>query len=264
MAIEIRDFTVTIPAGTAIAAGFTSDMSFPARVVTEIHVRVPPGPRGEVGFAIGSGGVRIIPYGPGAWIVTDDEDLTYPLTATIDSGAWQLLAYNTGSFAHTLRIYFYCELLGPAPVGSSFTPIPTGDLGSGTGSGTGTGGDTGGGSGTGVPIISPPTITPPSPGAGGITLPLILPPALPALPGQGAAGPVPVPDALLIAVGDAGTVGLLMDGAYWPLQVQDDVTGLSDGGVVGIQASAGMDANLRAGFPLGEAGTPPAGTGGTG
>jgi hypothetical protein len=261
MAIEIRDFTVTIPAATAVAAGFTASLAFPARVVTEIHVRVPPGPRGEVGFAIGTGGVPVVPYGAGNWIVTDNEDLIYPLDDAITSGAWQLLAYNTGSFPHTLRIYFYCALLSAAAGSSGFTPIPSGSLAGPSGSDGGTGGD---GGGVGViipPPPPPPVIIPPPPPPPGLGVPLLLPPSPPAPPGSSGAGPAPVPSALLVAVGAAGTVALLMDGAYWPLVTQDDVEGLVGAGVAGIQASPGFDAGARAGFPLGEAGAGPSGSG---
>jgi hypothetical protein len=246
MAVEIRDFTVTIPAGTAVSAGFTASLAMPARVVTEIHIRVPPGPRGEVGFAIGSGGIPIVPYGAGSWIVTDNEDLIYPLDGAITSGAWQLQGYNTGSFDHTLRVYFYCSLLPSAGAASGSTLLPPGDLGSGSGGDAGTGdgglgsigtgggggsGGTGGGSGGGPP---------------GITPPLILPPSFPAPPGLGGAVVTPVPDVVLIGVADAGTVGVLVGGGYYPLSVQDDVNALSEAGVPGVEADAGLDAALRA------------------
>lgn len=251
MATEIRDFTVTVPAGTAISAGFTSPLTFPARVVTEIHVRVPPGPRGELGFAIGTGGLSIVPYGTGNWIVTDNEDLIYPLDDTITSGAWQLLAYNTGSFDHTIRIYFYCSLLPAAAGGSSL--LPTGSLSDTGTSDTGTGSTTGSGSGsgTGITTPTPPVITPPSVSPPSVSPPLSLPPVFPQLPGSGPAVVVPVPNELLLAVSATGTVALLAGGGYWPLVVQDDVAGLSAAKVAGVEVSAAFDAALRSAAPRG-------------
>lgn len=259
MAVEIYDFTVTVPAGTAIAAGFTSPLVMPARVVTEIHIRVPPGPRGEVGFAIGSGGLPIVPYGAGSWIVTDNEDLIYPLDDAITSGAWQLLAYNTGSFDHTVRIYFYCQLLPSASAGSTTSLLPPGSI-SDTGTGdTGTG-DTGtGDTGAGGITIPPPVITPPITSPPTVTEPLILPPALPAIPGQGAAGPAPVPDLLLIAVAELGTVALLAGGGYYPLSDQGDVDALSNIPMIGVEVTSGTDASLAAASPLGAVGAAEAG-----
>jgi len=254
MAVEIRDFTVTIPAGTAVAAGFTSDLSFPARVVTEIHVRVPPGPRGEVGFALGSGGVQIVPYGSGSWIVTDNEDLIFPLDDTITSGAWQLLGYNTGSFPHTLRIYFYCQLVtAPAP-GSGTSLLPPGTISSGGGTGPVTSPPPVTPPVTPPPVTAPPPVTPPpAVTPPGIGTPLLLPPVMPGAPGSGGGGAV-VPDALLIAVSSAGTVGLLAGGGFYPLSVQADVNALSGAGIAGVQADAGLAGALAAGAPYGTVG----------
>jgi len=254
MAIEIYDFTVTVPAGTPASAGFSAPLTIPARVVTQINIRVPPGPRGEVGFAIGSGGLNIVPVPAGTWIVTDNEDLVYPLDETITSGAWQLLAYNTGSFPHTLRVYLFTQLLASASAGSTTTLLPPGSI-SGTGTGdTGTG-DTGTGTGDGgiggitPPVITPPVITPPS-----ISAPLILPPTFPAPPGQSGAGQAPVPDVLLIGVSGAGTVGLLTGGGYFPLLVQTDVDALAAAGIAGVSGDDALSAALAAASPAGSAG----------
>src|SRR5436309_2228241 len=78
----------------------------PPRIVDEIEVQIPPGPRGEVGFAIGQAGSPIFPYEPGVWIVTDDQTLSWPVEGANTSGAWQIFAYNTGLFNHTLYIRF--------------------------------------------------------------------------------------------------------------------------------------------------------------
>lgn len=123
MAREIRAFNVTIPAGTPISAGFTADLSFPARIVQQIDVLVPPGPRGEVGFAIGSAGRPVIPEQTGQFIVTDDEVIHWPLENYIDSGSWTFFGYNTGAFPHTLYVRFQLGLVqqpgGAAPIAAA-------------------------------------------------------------------------------------------------------------------------------------------------
>lgn len=241
MAVEVRDFTVTIPAGTAVSAHFTASLAFPARVVTQINVRVPPGPRGEVGFAIGTGGLNVLPYDPGTFIVTDDEDLTYVLEETITSGAWQLLGYNTGSFDHTLRIYFSCDLVQSSAAGGA-AGIPAGSL---SGSGIP-------GSGGGVIVPPPPPVPvpvpvpippppvpvplPPPP-----SIPLILPPTLPAPPGVNPGGAPAEVDMILVGAGTSGNVYLLNQDAYLPLATQGDVNALSDAGIVGVSVSDQQD-----------------------
>lgn len=106
MAQEVRSFTVTIPAGTQIAAGFTADLSFPARQVQGLEILVPPGPRGVMGFAIGAAGVPVIPIQRGTYIVTDDDKIVWPLEGFWDSGSWTLFGYNTGRYPHSIEVRF--------------------------------------------------------------------------------------------------------------------------------------------------------------
>lgn len=246
MATEIRDFTVTVPAGTAVSAGFTADLSFPARIVTQINVRVPPGPRGEVGFAVGTGGLNVVPYGNGTYIVTDNEDLEYQLTDTIESGAWELLAYNTGSYDHTLRIYFYCDVVSPAAGGGS-APIDGGTL-TGTAGGTGTTG-TGGGDGGGGVVIAPPppVITPPTPPAPPtVTVPVLLPPSFPVPPLGSSPAPVPVPEVAMIGVEAIAQVWLLEEDRYSQIADQDTVNAMGTAGIIGIPVSQAQHEGLLA------------------
>lgn len=114
MSNEIRAFNCTIPPGTLITAPISIDMSFPAREVTEIDVNVPPGPSGLAGFAIGSAGTIVIPYGAQSWIVTDDEKISWPLQGYINSGSWTFFGYNLGKYAHTFYVRFLLSLLTPA------------------------------------------------------------------------------------------------------------------------------------------------------
>lgn len=111
MADEVRSFTVSIPAGTLATAPQVSDLAMPARIVREVRVRIPPGPAGTVGFALAASGVPIIPWNAGQWLVGNDELVTLPLANQITSGAWQLRAYNTGVYAHSLYVTFLLDLV---------------------------------------------------------------------------------------------------------------------------------------------------------
>lgn len=130
MAREVYVFDVTIPAGTAKATPQVSNLTIPARVVTEIEIIIPPGPNGLVGFALGAAGQSFLPYNPGGAFVTgNNEVIKWPLEDQITSGAWQLFGYNLGAYAHTLEIRFLCDL--PPTVAPTTILAPADQLGSG-------------------------------------------------------------------------------------------------------------------------------------
>jgi hypothetical protein len=128
MAREVWAFPVVLALGSTPAAPQVANLALPPRVVTEIAVQVPPGPRGEVGFALGAAGNPIIPQAPGVFIVTDNEVIHWVLESQIDSGAWQLFAYNTGAFIHTLTVRFLVDLPTP-PSAAATVFIPAEILG---------------------------------------------------------------------------------------------------------------------------------------
>ena len=129
MAQEIRRFAVTIPASTAKSANFTADLSFPARIVRALHIIIPPGPRGEVGFAIGAAGQPVIPYQAGQFVVTDDEKIDWPLDGYWDSGSWTMFAYNTGRFPHTLEVRFLVDIPQEVAAPAGLTGVQTAVVG---------------------------------------------------------------------------------------------------------------------------------------
>lgn len=105
---------MTIPAGTPLLSPVTSDVSFPTRVVTGVHWKVPPGPSGLMGWRLSmSGGIAVIPTG-GGWVVTDDDSDTWPLTGQPDSGGWQLTGYNTDVYDHAVYLDFLLDLVPAA------------------------------------------------------------------------------------------------------------------------------------------------------
>ena len=87
MAVELRIFDVTTPAGTAKAAPLITSLAFPARIVERIQIVVPTGPNGQLGFQLTSGGQQVLPTNPGAFIVASGETVDLALTGQIQSGA---------------------------------------------------------------------------------------------------------------------------------------------------------------------------------
>lgn len=122
--IEIYEFDCTIPLNTAKASPVTVALTMPARTVDRIRIKVPPGPNGSIGFALGSSGQNIIPKGQGTFIVTSDEVLDWDMTGMIETGAWQFYGFNTGIYDHTVYVRFAVSLLAQPSASINSTLIP--------------------------------------------------------------------------------------------------------------------------------------------
>lgn len=139
MAQDIRNFTVVVAPGSTPAAPQISPLIVPTRQVDRIDIRVPPGPLGQVGFAIGAAGFHVIPSAQDQWLVANNERLSYPTEGYLTSGQWQLIAYNTGVFPHTLYVTLLMSLVtaeqaaaAPPDLTALSNPDTTlGDLGTG-------------------------------------------------------------------------------------------------------------------------------------
>lgn len=121
MASVIQQFTVTTPAGTAIDSPQYSTLAVrQAMQVSSVRFRIPPGPRGNLGFMLTSGSLPVFPSG-GGWIITDNDEILWPLDDTLTSGAWELASYNTDQYDHTVYLTFLLDDL--APVATVPAPI---------------------------------------------------------------------------------------------------------------------------------------------
>jgi hypothetical protein len=111
MAADVHVFDVTVPPGGSAAVPQRFPLTMPARRVTGVEIVIPAGVRGVVHFALGSTGTNIVPSNYGAYLAGDGEKIAWPLSNYIDSGSWELAAYNTGRYPHTLEIRFLLELV---------------------------------------------------------------------------------------------------------------------------------------------------------
>ena len=106
---RLYTFQCTIPAGTPVSSPATFSLAIPSGSSVSVAVRIPPGPRGEVGWQLYYGGSLAFPYQAGTWLVADDADVTINPPDDMTSGAWRLRAYNTGVYPHTLYIEVRAE-----------------------------------------------------------------------------------------------------------------------------------------------------------
>lgn len=125
MADETYAFQVLTPVGTALASPLVTNIAMPPRTVRSIEVRIPPGPNGELGFAIGMNNVSVVPVVPNTWVVTSDEVKVWDVTLGLNSGAWQVMSYNTGIYPHTIQVIFHVDQVTPDPsasIGAALDP----------------------------------------------------------------------------------------------------------------------------------------------
>jgi len=115
VATEIRSFAVAVPAGVSSAAPYVQALTMPQRRITNVRVRFPPGPRGNVGFRLTSNRQAVIPPDPTQWIVADNEWFDWPVADSVQPGVWEAVAYNSGLMPHTIQLQVSCEpLTSPA------------------------------------------------------------------------------------------------------------------------------------------------------
>lgn len=123
MAQEVRSYAIVVSAGSTSATAVATDLDLPPILVRRVEFTVPPGPRGQVGFRLGSGGQTILPYGEDQWFIVDDFAFGFDLTNQIQSGAWQFIAYNTGNFDHTIYVRLLLDPVAVAANATAFLPL---------------------------------------------------------------------------------------------------------------------------------------------
>lgn len=121
MADRIEPFTVTIPAGTPIAAPQVTDMLFEDGIVTRIIVTIPPGPSGFVGFQLTHKGGQVIPINGSNFVIGDGRVVDWEVANMPTASGWQMRAYNTDIFVHNLYVEFLIDEIpnrvpGPIPL----------------------------------------------------------------------------------------------------------------------------------------------------
>ena len=132
MASQVIHYTATIPAGTPLAAPVTIAVAFPPRRVTQVDWRVPHGPMGVFGWHLAMGGVQVLPSIGDTWVIANDEHGTWLTGHQPDSGAWQVVGYNTGANPHSVYLAFHCDLpevpAAQAPKLAALDMMPVPDL----------------------------------------------------------------------------------------------------------------------------------------
>lgn len=116
MAEDIQHFTVIIPTGSTAKNPAKVNITMPPRTVSQIDWKVPPGHMGTMSFLVAMAGVPVLPvHGEFTYVTADNKDGSWQLSKYPDSGGWQVIGYNTGSYAHQVLLTFYCDLPAKTP-----------------------------------------------------------------------------------------------------------------------------------------------------
>jgi hypothetical protein len=129
MASSVSAFACTIPAGTSSGSPHVVALGLSPDPIVSIHWRVPPGPRGHVGWWLTQSGVQVLPDRYGTALVADGESDTWVLNDFPESGAWALVGYNTGINDHVVYLEFTHEptVTGTTLTGDILTGFPISD-----------------------------------------------------------------------------------------------------------------------------------------
>lgn len=123
MVAEVYSYDVTVPHGTLSTTPQVTTLAMPVRIIRWVEIIVPPGPAGRVGLRVASNRTQVIPVNVGAWLTNDNEKLRVDLETRVQSGAWQLIAYNTGIFDHTVTVRFGVDLAGVGADAGRLQPL---------------------------------------------------------------------------------------------------------------------------------------------
>jgi hypothetical protein len=122
MADRIEPFAVLVGNGTTQAAPQTQGLTFDEGIVTQLHIMVPPGPSGLMGFQILFSGQSVIPYSGDQYLIYDNIERTWPLSNFPTSGDWAIRAYNGDVWDHTIYLEF---LIDEVPISVDTVRIAT-------------------------------------------------------------------------------------------------------------------------------------------
>lgn len=127
MAQRIEIKTITVPAGTAIAAPQTTTLTFREGHVIQVELRIPPGPSGLMGVQFAHSGQPVIPHDAAEWLITDDEAVIWPLEGYPTPSKWTVRAYNTDVYDHTFQVRMLFNEIGgqvlPSAAAPPITPL---------------------------------------------------------------------------------------------------------------------------------------------
>jgi hypothetical protein len=86
------------------------------------------GHSGLTGLRLAVAHSPVIPRTEGAWIIGNDEKITWDVTGYPSTGAWSVFGYNTDAFAHSFHLRFLIAEIDRMTAALPATPAQTPEL----------------------------------------------------------------------------------------------------------------------------------------
>lgn len=121
---RVYDIAFTVPAGTPRNNPVSMPWVTEDNTIEDIELEIPPGHNGLTGIRVVKGGVQLIPWSAGTWIVANDYNRVFSIGAYLPTSDVTLQAYNTGAYPHT----FYLRMTVTdynSPASAALTPAPS-------------------------------------------------------------------------------------------------------------------------------------------
>ena len=97
-------FDIQVPAGNSVATLLDTPLNLGLCTVERFFITFPPGCVGLVGVAIYAGGSPAYPNQQNAYFAFDDYTYKQDISSQINSGQWDIVAYNLDYLNHTIQI----------------------------------------------------------------------------------------------------------------------------------------------------------------
>ena len=118
----VTNRTAVVTANTPVNSPIKFHNTLGDSQLESVMLVFPPGCVGLVGARIEYGGTPLYPNSEGGWYVLDDYTLVVNITNQQTGGTWDIAAYNTDIYPHTIQVYYSWNYL-PYPGQNQPTPL---------------------------------------------------------------------------------------------------------------------------------------------
>lgn len=124
LANRIEEFVVTVTPLHSSASPLTQDISVADGNLQRVEITVPAGHNGLTGIQILAANAQLIPRTPGQFLVANDRTIPFDLVGVIDTGSFQVKAFNNGIFVHSFYITLHMLDFAYEPTTGAIEPLP--------------------------------------------------------------------------------------------------------------------------------------------